>query len=137
MFIAKNNNLIILVKETREELEQALQMMVYTSIEETDIEYQLYNGEYLTPEEIAVKERERLDKLSLTKREVFLALYNDKGITPEAIKGYIKDPASLIEFEYANDYYRGNPLINAIGQALGYSSEQLDYLFEHKKFLQQ
>lgn len=134
MFIAKNNDLIILAKDTREELEQALGFMVYTSIEETDIEYQLYNGEYLTPEEIAVKERERLNKLSLTKREVFLALLNDKGITPDQIKEYIKDPASLIEFEYANDYFRGNPLIDAIGQALGYSSEQLDYLFEHKEF---
>jgi hypothetical protein len=88
-------------------------------------------------EEKARKERERLNKLSLTKREVFLALYNDKGITPDQIKEYIKDPASLIEFEYANDYFRGNPLIDAIGQTLGYSSEQLDYLFEHKKFLQQ
>lgn len=58
MFIAKNNDLIILAKDTREELEQALQMMVYTSIEETDIEYQLYNGEYLTEEEIAEKRRE-------------------------------------------------------------------------------
>ena len=59
MFIAKNNDLIILAKDTREELEQALQFMVYTSIEETDIDYQLYNGEYLTPEEIEVKERQR------------------------------------------------------------------------------
>ena len=59
MFIAKNNDLIILVKETREELEQALQFMIYTSIEETDLNYQLYNGEYLTPEEIEIKERQR------------------------------------------------------------------------------
>lgn len=73
MFIAKNNDLIILAKETREELEQALQFMVYTSIEETDIDYQLYDGEYLTPEEIEVKNTERkrqeildeLDKLDL------------------------------------------------------------------------
>lgn len=73
MFIAKNNDLIILAKETREELEQALQMMVYTSVEETDIDYQLYGGEYLTPEEIEVKNKERkrqeildeLDKLDL------------------------------------------------------------------------
>lgn len=53
MYIAKNNDLIILAKETREELERALNMMNYTSIEETETEYQLYNGEYLTPEEIA------------------------------------------------------------------------------------
>lgn len=59
MFIAKNEDLIILAKDTREELEQALQFMVYTSIEETDIDYQLYNGEYLTPEEIEEQEKQR------------------------------------------------------------------------------
>lgn len=79
------------------------------------------------------KERERIANLSLTKRDVFLALYKDKGITPEQIKAQITDPEALIEFEYASSYYRGNPLIDAIGQTLGYSSEQLDYLFEHKE----
>ena len=59
MFIAKNNDLIILAKNTREELEQALQFMVYTSIEETNIDYQLYNCKYLTPEEIEVEQNKR------------------------------------------------------------------------------
>lgn len=59
MFIAKNNDLIILAKETREELEQALQFMVYTSIEETDIEYTMYGGEYLTPEELETAQKQR------------------------------------------------------------------------------
>ncbi len=80
--------------------------------------------------EKAQKERERLAQLSLTKREVFLALYKDKGITPEQLKAQITDPEALIEFEYANDYYRGNPLINQIGEKLGYSTEELDYLFK-------
>lgn len=131
MFIAKNEDLIILVKETREELEQALQFMVYTSIEETEIEYELYNGEYLTKDEIAQKERERLNLLSLTKREVFLAIYKDKGITPEQIRAMIPTEEGKIEFDYANDYFRGNPLIEQLGLALGYTTEQLDYLFEH------
>lgn len=58
MFIAKNDDLIILAKETREELEQDLQFMVYTSIEETDVEYELYNGQYLTKEEIEKQKKE-------------------------------------------------------------------------------
>lgn len=78
------------------------------------------------------KEAERVANLKLTKREVFLALYNDSGITPELVKSKISDPIALIEFEYANEYYRGNPLIDSIGKTLGYSKEQLDYLFEHK-----
>lgn len=86
-----------------------------------------------TEEEKQYQEKERINQLSLTKREVFLALYKDKGITPEQIKSQITSPEALIEFEYANDYYRGNPLIDLIGQKLGYTSEQLDYLFEHKE----
>lgn len=68
---------------------------------------------------------------SLTKREVFLALYKDKGVTPEQIRAQITDEEALIEFDYAERYYRGNPLINNIGIALGYSSDDLDYLFQN------
>ena len=77
------------------------------------------------------QEREELNHLSLTKREVFLALYKDKGITPEQIKASITSPEALIEFEYATEYFRGNPLIDAIGLQLGYTSEDLDYLFQN------
>lgn len=87
-------------------------------------------------EEEAQKERQRLDMLSLTKREVFLALYKDKGITPDQLRAQIQDTEALIEFDYANDYYRGNPLINGIGAMLGYTPEELDYLFEYKDFPQ-
>ena len=86
-----------------------------------------------TDEEKAQREKEYINQLSLTKREVFLALYKDKGITPEQIKAQIQEPEALIEFEYANDYFRGNPLIDLIGQTLGYTSEQLDYLFLYKE----
>ena len=89
MFIAKNDDLIILTSNTREELEQQLQFMVYTSIEETDIEYELYNGEYLTPDEIAVKERQRLDLMSLTPADVERALYKAKGMDFEDLKQLI------------------------------------------------
>ena len=88
----------------------------------------------LTEEEQAQKERERINQLSLTKREVFLALLNDKNITPDMIRAQIQSPQALIEFDYANDYFRGNPLIESIGGMLGYSSDDLDYLFEHKEF---
>ena len=83
-----------------------------------------------TEEELAQAEAERIAHLKLTKREVFLGLYQAKGVTPEQIKGQITDPAALIEFEYANDYYRGNPLIDIVGGALGVSPEQLDKFFE-------
>lgn len=82
----------------------------------------------------AQAEAERIAKLSLTKREVFLGLYQAKGVTPDMIKAQITDPAALIEFEYANDYYRGNPLIDVVGLALGLKPEQLDKFFDTKDY---
>ena len=86
-----------------------------------------------TQEELEEQEKERIAMLSLTKREVLLALFDDKGITPDQIKANLDDRGK-IEFDYANEYFRGNPLINTLGLALGYTSEQLDYLFEYKTF---
>lgn len=96
-------------------------------INETESELQALG---YTEEEIAQQEKERIGKLKLTKREVFLGLYQAKGVTPEMIKAQITDPQALIEFEYANDYYRGNPLIDIVGATLGITPEQLDKFFE-------
>ena len=75
MFIAKNNDLIILAKNTREELEKALLFMVYTSIEETDTEYVLYEGNYIPKEEKEAiekqKEQERIANLYMTRSDFF------------------------------------------------------------------
>lgn len=57
MWIAKNNDLIILAKDTEQELIDALKFMVYDTIEETEIEYEFINGSYATQED-AAKERE-------------------------------------------------------------------------------
>ena len=144
MFIAKNNDLIILAKETREELKQALQFMVYTSIEETDINYQLYGGEYLTPKEIEAKERQRIDALTLTPADVERALYAAKGMDFDDLKALIAEKipqidmkALAIEFR-ARDFYRGAMagdirLFDVVGALIGYTSEDMDYLFEHKQ----
>ena len=70
----------------------------------------------------------------MTKREVFLAIYKYSGILPEQIREKITSKEALIEFDYANEYYRGNPLIDSIGSSLGYTKDLLDYLFEHKEF---
>ena len=98
-------------------------------INETEEELQALG---YTDEELDEQKEIAISKLKLTKREVFLALYKDSGITPDVIKNAISDPTALIEFEYANDYYRGNPLIDMIGESLGYSKEDLDYLFMKK-----
>ena len=86
-------------------------------------------------QEQAEKERQRLNLLNLTKADVLLALYADKGITPEDIKTMLKDNVpALIKFDYASSYYRGDEVVNALGLALGYTTEEMDYLFENKTF---
>ena len=107
--------------------------------EYTDKEYVLDGDEYVLKDEAweekqALKEKERIAKLSLTKREVFLGLYQAKGVTPDMIKAQITDPMALIEFEYANDYYRFNPLINVVGATLGITPEQLDKFFKFNDY---
>ena len=87
-----------------------------------------------TEEEIQEQRKEQIAKLSMTKREMFLGLYQAKGITPDMLKAQITDPQAFIEFEYANDYYRGNPLIDVIGTQLGFTTEQLDKFFETKDY---
>lgn len=93
----------------------------------------ILNPNYET--EQAQKERERIAQLKLTKREVFLGLYQAKSVTPDMIKAQITDPQALIEFEYANDYYRGNPLIDIVGATLGITPKQLDKFFETKDYI--
>ena len=142
MYIAKNNNLIILARNTREELEQALQFMVYTSIEETEVEYELYNGFYLTEEEIKVKERERLDNLSMTRGDVFEALILARGLTKPQIRAMIEQAELdtitkalyLNRFDEALDFYRGFPVFDMLGQVLGVTPKQLDDFFETKDY---
>ena len=74
MWIAKNNDLIILANNSRAELEKQLQFMVYTDIEETETEYTFYNGEYLTNAEFL--KYAKIDKIA----------YNDK-LRDEALFG--------------------------------------------------
>ena len=141
MFYIQQDNKILLVDEDKQKLKDTIAFMPqYEGLEIKEVEegYVIYNFELMTVEEMeakeAQKERKRLNLLSMTKREMFLGLYQAKGITPDMLKAQITDPQALIEFEYANDYYRGNPLIDVIGGQLGFTSEQLDKFFETKDY---
>ena len=121
-------------------------------IQNIEISEELYNAVMAEPEKYnydngkiienpdyeqqqAAEERARLNMLSLTKADVLLALYEDKGLTPEDIKAMLKDNVpALIKFDYASSYYRGDEVVNALGLALGYTTEEMDYLFTNKKF---
>ena len=138
MFYVEENDKIVLFNEDRQTLENTLEFMPqYEGLEIKETDRPIVDFEWAdTPEweeKQAQKERERIAKLSLTKREVFLALYRAKGLTPDMIRAQITNPEALIEFDYATEYYRFNPLIDQIGEMLGFSPEQINYLFEYRE----
>lgn len=97
--------------------------------------------------EQAQKERERLDMLNLTAADVERAIYKAKGMDFDDVVALVEQyneaapmdtesqsaaidiKALKIELK-ANNFYRGNPYINAVGTLLGFTSEQLDNFFE-------
>lgn len=107
MYIAKNGDLIILARETLEELMQALKMMKYATVEETDIEYQLYNGEYLTPEEVQQKEQERINNLTMTPLD-FIGVLQSLGLNLEQINTFLENNLNIkMQLTYCNSVYCG------------------------------
>ena len=141
MFIAKFNDIIIQAENSQEELLEKLQKQckVYTSIEETNIDYTFYKGKYLTPEEINIKEIERKAQLFLTKADVERAIYNSKGMNFDDVLELVNDLPQInlkvlkIELN-ANHFYRGNPFVSKIGEILGFTEQELDDLFEYGDF---
>ena len=132
MFIAKQNNLIVLTGDSREALEKATLLMPNITIEETDIEYVNIGGKYVTPEVAIEKEKERVAMLKMTPRDFLLAITN-MGVEWTAIKALIdSNPQVAIELQFCNNVYRGNPLLDQLCGQFNITSEQLDELFKAK-----
>ena len=140
MYYVEKENKIVLYDEDKEKLENTLALMPdYKGLEIQETERPIENFEFADTDEYkqkaAQEERRRLNLLNLTKADVLLALYEDKGLTPDDIKTMLKDNVpALIKFDYASSYYRGDEVVNALGLALGYTTEEMDYLFENKTF---
>ena len=85
----------------------------------------------------AQKEAERIGNLYLTGADVERGIYQAKGMDFDDILAFVmaNPPMGLdvkalrIELK-ANNFYRGNPYVNAVGALLGFTSEQLDKFFE-------
>ncbi|MCM1339391.1 MAG: hypothetical protein NC191_06945 [Muribaculaceae bacterium] len=133
MFIAKNNNFIILARDTREELESDLKFLSYDSIEETDIEYKLVDGVYITDEEAEGKERERINKLTMTKR-VFALILTEYGITYSVLKQVIEsNERAQLEWDLCVELERSNPLLDMMAgqEPFNLTPEDLDNMFKY------
>ena len=135
MFIAKNKDLIVLAKDTREELEQALQFLVYDTIEETSEKLQLVNGKYITEKEAEQIEHERIQALSMTPLDFIKALEQFAGITYDQIKKLCDTyPEIDRELRFCQNVYRSNPMFSEealakLPKEFHLTQEQLDNLF--------
>ena len=95
-----------------------------------------------TEEEKQEQERERLDKLSMTRGDVFEALILARGLTKPQIRAMIENAELdditkalyLNRFDEALDFYRGFPVFNMLGKKLDVTSKQLDDFFETKDY---
>jgi hypothetical protein len=96
-------------------------------IRETDDELQAWG---YTDEEIEQMKREKINKLTMTKRVFALALQN-MGISYTQLKELIAtNEQAQLEWDLCVELERGNPLLDAMAGSLGVTSEQLDTMFK-------
>ena len=131
MYIARQGELIVLTDTTRENLEKRTIMMPNITIEETDVDYQLVGGEYVTPEVAVQKEKERVAMLKMTPRDFLLVCTQKLGIEWSKLKELMDTNAQVaIELQFCNHVYRGNPLLDQLAGQFGVTPKQLDNLFK-------
>ena len=124
--------------------EEPLQAELYNldKVEETELEYVLDGEEYVLKDEAweakqTQVEKERIAKLYLTGADVERGIYQVVGMDFDDILTYIAElkpegidiKALKIELK-ANNFYRGNPYVDIVGNLLGFSKKQLDLFFE-------
>ena len=143
MYLGYQNGKIKFYTETK------LDTVLYNidKVEETQEEYIFDGEEYVLKDEAweetqAQNERKRLDNLSMTRGDVFEALILAKGLGKAQIRAMIENAELdnitkalyLNRFDEALDFYRGFPVFNMLGQALGVTPKQLDDFFETKDY---
>lgn len=121
---------------------------IYNAFVEDHDKYIYSDGEIIeNPDYEEIKQqkhRQELDALTLTPSDVERALLKAKGMDFEDLKTFLKNKgytdlqikAIGVELR-ASDFFRGATLngiriVDAIGGLLGYTTEDMDYLFIHK-----
>jgi hypothetical protein len=97
-------------------------------IKETETELQALS---YTQEEIEQQEKERIGKLTCTKR-VFALMLQEMGITYAQLKELIAtNTQAQLEWELCIELERKNPLLDVMAMQLGITSQKLDALFKY------
>ena len=161
MFYIQQDNKIVLSDEDKQKLQNTIAFMPqYEGLEIKEVEdgYVIYDSELMTVEEMktkeAQKERERLDKLSMTRsdffdgmimafnlgskelRDIIEQVLNNINITPVEVK------VALNNYDNALNFYRKHPLftllnnvpIEAGGVNLIFTSNIWDKFFDTRDY---
>ena len=149
MFYIEDNSKIVLFDDDKQKLQNTISFMPqYEGLEIQEVEegYVIYDFELMTVEEMeaeqAQQERERLDNLSMTRGDVFEALILARGLTKPQIRAMIEQAELdtvtkalyLNRFDEALEFYRGYPIFDMLGQALGVTGAMLDRFFDTKDY---
>ena len=98
------------------------------TIEETETEIQALD---YTEEELQQQEKERIARLSCTKRD-FALMLQELGITYSQLKELIAtNEQAQLEWELCERLYRFNPMLDVMAGKLGITPKQLDNLFKY------
>ena len=106
--------------------------MVELDVQQSDIDNAWYLAEKCpmkTDEQKELEEKERITKLTCTKR-VFALMLQELGITYTMLKQLIAtNEQAQLEWDLCIELQRSNPLLDVMALQLGITSEQLDGLF--------
>ena len=107
MFILKQGNIIAGASEVKDELTKLKARIPNSVIEETDTNYILYNGSYLTPEEVALKEQDKINHLTMTALD-FVTCIKKAGVSDEVILQYLQaNPSVQLQLTLCQNVYCG------------------------------
>ena len=107
MFILKQYNNIIMTAETSEELQEKQVFFPDSSIEKSDIEYFYYDNKFLTREEIALKEQDKINHLIMTALD-FVTYIKKAGASDEVILQYLQaNPSVQLQLTLCQNVYCG------------------------------
>ena len=107
MFILKQGNIIAGASEVKDELIKLKARIPNSVIEETDTNYILYNGSYLTPEEVQSKEQDKINRLTMTALD-FVTYIKKAGVSDEVILQYLQaNPSVQLQLTLCQNVYCG------------------------------
>ena len=107
MFIIKQGNIIAGASEVKDELIKLKARIPNSVIEETNVNYVLYNGSYLTPEEVMLKEQDKINHLTMTALD-FVTYIKKAGVSDEIILQYLQaNPSVQLQLTLCQNVYCG------------------------------